>query len=248
MSFIQRAEQGFYRLTRLLSILLTVALLACAVVIGKHWLDVTAPETKPIPVSPAIPAVAVEDVVTHVIAGEKEGAEDEANRKARERMQKAILSFAAKYGVPADSIEPGNVIGDVLTTAADQESEELKVAYADGAAAMLEHALADPRVDGLIKKAEDKAHLSNGQEKLAVDLDAIESTLDELVTQYKYEFQKGMVPTESDDLDSLKKRDDTMRSMARTGGPLALLLLILQVLAFGRVDQSLRDIAHTRRS
>lgn len=243
VSVMQRIEQGFYGLTRLLSILLTLALLACAAAIAERWLDATAPETRSV-ANTTIPAVATENVIASVAGGNEDSAESDANREARERMQKAILSFASKYNVPADHIEPGNYIGDVLTTAADQQNEQLSAAYANGVASMLEHALTDPRIDGLIRKAEGVAKPPNAAEKLGVDLDAIDSTLTNLVTQYESDFQQKLVPKEASDFDQLKKRDDTIRAMARMGGPLFLLLLILQVLAFGRVDQSLRDIAH----
>lgn len=243
MSLMQRIEQGFYSLTRLLSIILTLALLACALVIAKSWLDATAPEAKP-----GIPTVTAEDVLAHVTVDDKGGTADDANHEAYERMKKAIVSFASKHQVSADNLDPDTIIDDVKETANDQENKLVTAAYANGAAAMLEGALADPRIDGLVKKAEDAveadAKPSSADERLCADVKAINLTLEDLLADYRVQFLKKAVPSESSDQDRLTKREDTMLGIARIGGPLFLLLIILQVLAFGRVDQSLRDIAH----
>lgn len=239
MSVMQRVEHGFYGLTRLLSILLTIALLACAVFLAKSWLDVTAPTAKP-----ATPTVTAEDVVAQVVANDG-GAASDPNHAAYERMQKAIVSFASKYNVSADLLDTDSFTDDVKTVAADQANKETTAAYANGAADMLDRALTDPRIEVLVKKnLAEEAAPSNAEEKRCADAGAINIALHELIEEYRAEFLQKSVPSEASELDQSMKQYDTMRSLARIGGPLFLLLLILQVLAFGRVDQSLRDIAH----
>lgn len=242
MGLLNTTERCFYGVTRFLSMLLTLALLVCAGIIGINWMALTATPPTPAEVTP--PKIVAEDVLKAVVA--KDGTASDANSAAYVRIRKAVAAFGAKYHVAGDDLPVDSIIETVQLSANAQDSAALSAAYANGAADLFEHALSDARVDAMVHKSEDDAHPADDEEKLDVDVEAISQVAEQLNSRYDAQFSTKLEAATPFAKEKSESREQSMLRLARVGGPLLLLLLVLQTLAVGRVDQSLRSLADKR--
>ncbi|WP_130617551.1 hypothetical protein [Dyella amyloliquefaciens] len=241
MGLLSTTERYFYGLTRLLSILLTIALLGCALVMGSSWFDLTAPAPKLADVE--APKIATDDIVKAVVSGDEAGAANNVKNPAYDRIKKAIEAFGAKYQVSPDELPIDDLVEAVQTSADSQDTTALSGAYVSGVANVFEQALQDDRVGTVIRKAEADQKPSSTEEKRSVDNGAIVQLVTDLNSNYSEKFDAQVAKTRWPTKDSADKREQGQLRLARIGGPLLLLLLVLQMLAVGRVDQSLRTLA-----
>jgi len=251
VSVLHKLESMYGNFIRLLSALLTLALLAIAVVALVNWQRATASEDsarKSVEAAP--PKVSSVDIVKRVVASQMGQSADpirssDPNRAAFERIEKAIKAFAQKH--PSDEdLDADSLSSLARSNTDDQDTVALKAAYASGLADTLERTLADPKIEALFKPSREVQDSS----RPSVDVDR-HSTSDEVgpmsivhetIEQYDTDFSEQLSMTASmhDDHDDGRKQRDAWLSLARVGGPMLLLILVLQLLTFGRIEQNTR--------
>jgi hypothetical protein len=245
MSLLHKLEGLYGGLTRLLTALLTVTLLVVSAVTLFNWQRATASEPpRKEATQPAPPKVASEDLIKRVIASQTGQSVDpisssDPNRAAYDRIGKAIAAFAKKH--PS---EDGPTVEDVISFAREkvsyQDTADLRAAYATGLADTLERALADARIDALLPAPD--AQKADAWASDATPMDITHA----LINQFDSDFteQVAMVSYLHEDRDTLDrdKQANAWRSLMRLGGPLLMLMLLLQVLTFGRIEQNTRQL------
>jgi hypothetical protein len=239
MPFLHKLEQLYNGLIRLVTVLLTLALLGVAFKAALDWRRATAePEPKVDAAQVAkTPKVATEDVVTRVVANQtgKETigiSSTDPNRAAYDRMSAAIHAFAQKHAVSAEDEDLPSQIEAIHYKVRAQDTDTLKTIYANGLADALEQSLADPRLGRLLEPG--------GNELPAVTPMALVS---DVIDQYDTAFtdQHTSTADSTDAYEAQKQQQDAAwRSLARAGGPLLLAILVLQLLTFGRIERNTR--------
>ena len=247
MPFLQKLEQLYNGLIRLVTVLLTLALLGVAFNAALDWRRATAePEPKADTAQVAkAPKVSTEDVVTSVVANQtgKETIQissNDPNRAAFDRMSKAIHAFAQKHEVSAEDEDLPSQIEAINYKVRAQDTDTLKAIYANGLADTLEQSLADPRIGRLLQPG--------GDEPTAITPMAL---VDDVIDQYNTAFidQHANTADSTDAYEAQKKQQDAAwRSLARTGGPLLLAILVLQLLTFGRIERNTRGWGEAERT
>lgn len=231
MSFLHTLERFYGGFIRLLTALLTLTLLAVAVMALLNWQRATASEEPKEAVHIAAPKVSSIDLVKRVVASQSGQSVDpisssDPNRAAYERIEKTLHEFAQKH--PSDDdVDVASVLSTAREKADDQDTAALKAAYASGLAAALEQTLSDSSIDALLKPSTDAT-------PMGIALEA--------VNQYDTDFNEQLSMFDSHDSyrENDKARRDAWQSLARVGGPLLLLILVLQLLTFGRIEQNTR--------
>lgn len=249
MSLLHKLEGLYGGLVRLITALLTVTLLVVSVAALFNWQRATASESpRKEAARPAPPNVASEDVIKRVLASQNGQSIDpisshDPNRPAYDRIGKAVAAFARKHPSEEDlSVE------DVILFAREkvgyQDTPELKAAFATGLADALERALADARIDALLRAPDARKADAWANDATAMDITHA------LINQFDSDFteQVTMVSHLHDDRDAMgrEKQAEAWRSLMRLGGPLLMLMLLLQVLTFGRIEQNTRQTQATK--
>lgn len=241
MPFLQKLEQLYNGLIRLVTVLLTLALLGVAFNAVLDWRRATAEPVPKVDLAQAAkaPKVSTEDVVTSVVANQtgKEtiaiGSND-PNRAAFDRMSKAIHAFAQKHEVSAEDEDLPGQIEAIFYKVRAQDTDTLKAIYANGLADTLEQSLADPRINRLLQPG--------GDEPTAITPMAL---VGDVIDQYSTAFANQHASTATDSTDAeeaqKKQQEAAWRSLARAGGPLLLAILVLQLLTFGRIERNTRE-------
>lgn len=246
MSLLNRLDHFYGNFIRLLSALLTLALLAVAVMALVNWQRATASESER-KAQPAPPKVASQDVIRRVIASQTGASLDpissnDPNHDALERMSKAMIAFGQKHGVSHDDLAQGvdNAMASIRSKISEQDTPALKAAYASGLVETLERTLSDPRIDALLPKAD--AHPDDSDDV------SVTGILGETIEQYDTDFseQLMMIAGNDDDGTDAHRQREAWTSLARVGGPLLLLILVLQLLTFGRIEQNTRALDSTK--
>lgn len=248
MSFLQKLETLYAGLIRLLTVLLTLALLVVAGISLVNWQRMTAPEptVEAKSASQTPPKVATEDVVNRVVASQTGTTPDpisvnDPNRPAYDRIKNTIEAFAKKHEVSKEDFDVEDLMHSVRFDVSYLDNDALKAAYATGLADTLDHALADPKIEALLAKKPAKPD----DESYYVDEVTPMRVVQNLIAQYDTEFSQQSRQSDSDISDYMShknKQDAALRSLARTAGPLLLLLLVLQLLTFGRIEQNTRQL------
>lgn len=240
MSFVHKLESLYGNFIRLLAALLTLTLLAVAVMALLNWQRATASEEPRKAVVEAAPRVSNAELVTRVVASQSGQSVDpirsnDPNRAAYERIDKAIKAFAQKH--PSDEdLDAGSLLSLAQENVGEQDSAGLKAAYASGLAAALEQTLSDAKIDALLQPSKSEVKFGSSDEVTPMGI------VHETINQYDSDFteQLAMLASHDDDGAARQKRSDAWLSLARVGGPLLLLLLVLQLLTFGRIEQNTR--------
>ncbi|WNL46420.1 hypothetical protein RKE25_01930 [Dyella sp. BiH032] len=241
MSLLQKLEQLYNGLIRLLTVLLTLALLGVAFKAALDWRRATAPEPelKAASAAPAkTPKVAAADVVKRVVANQS-GTEADAisatdpHRAAYDRIGKAIRAFVQKQGATLEEEEFTAQLNAIHYKVSAQDTDALKAAYANGLADAFEQSLADPKIDALLAKRPEG------------DLPIAPMTVvGDVVDQYDTVFSEQNTASGDSPADGYlaqkEKQDAAWRSLVRAGGPILLLILVLQLLTFGRIERNTR--------
>lgn len=244
MSLLHRLEGLYGGLIRLLTAVLTVALLAISTVALLNWQRATASESpRKETTQPAPPKVASEDLIKRVVASQTGQSVDpisshDPNRAAYDRIGKAIAAFTRKH--PSDDESSADeMMSLVREKVGYQDTAELRAAYASGLADALERALADTRIDALLA-----AQAAGKEDAWHESTTAMEVTR-ALIDQFDSDFteQATMIGHLHDDRDALDqaKQSEAWRSLMRLAGPMLMLMLLLQLLTFGRIEQNTRQ-------
>ncbi|WP_454725415.1 MULTISPECIES: hypothetical protein [Cupriavidus] len=247
MSFLQKLESLYSGLIRLLTVVLTLALLIVAGVSLVKWQRATEdPRANTPTMQSAVPNVATEDVVMRVVASRIGTAANpisanDPNKAAYDRIRKTVGAFANKHEVPKEDADLDDLMNSVRTKAGYYYGDSLRAAYVSGLADALDHALANPQIEALLAKKPTK---SSDEWSYADEVTPVGLARD-VIDQYDTEFTRQ---SEYNDRDAygevnLKERQSAAwRSLARTAGPLLLLILVLQLLTYGRIEQNTRQL------
>lgn len=244
MSLLHKLEGLYGGLIRLLTALLTVTLLVVSVVALFNWQRATASESpRKEAAQPAPPKVASEDLIKRVVASQTGQSVDpisthDPNRTAYDRIGRAVAAFAKKH--PSDEdLSVDDVISFAREKVSYQDTPELKAAYAAGLADTLERALADARIDALLRAPDARKADAWANDATAMDITHA------LINQFDSDFTEQVTTVsnlhEDRDVMDHEKQANAWRSLMRLGGPLLMLMLLLQVLTFGRLEQNTRQ-------
>lgn len=244
--FLQKLESLYGGLIRLLTAVLTIALLVVAATALVNWQRATAadPEVKASTQSP--PKITSDDLVRSVVANQSGKSDsgisaDDPNRAAYDRMSKAIDAFARKHDVSKEDADVDSVLSTIHDNVNYFDADTMKAAYANGLADALERTLVDPKIDALLSQPKAKKEDSWSDDEDVTPMGIVNAA----VSQYDSAFikQSGRDDSDSSGLIAHKeKQDAAWRSLLRAGGPLLLLILVLQLLTFGRIEQNTRTL------
>jgi hypothetical protein len=241
MSALQKIESGYNILIRLLTVIITLALLVGACFVTVNWLHATA--TAPAAMTPAAmtPKVSATDLVTHLVTPEALStiSANDPNYASYERIRKAVGEFAKKHEVADEDVGMDDVLKKVKFVAEGEDTMELTQAYVAGAADALEHALVDPKVDALLAKSAKATQEDTDESSDAViskPMDVVGSVLDGFMGEFDRQVaastdgkvRKGLA----------QEKLDSWATLAKIGVPIGLLVLLLQLLTFGKLAQS----------
>lgn len=246
---LQKLESLYGSLIRLLTALLTLTLLAVCIMALVNWQRATAKEeaTPKAAVDPAPPKVSSDDIIKRVVANQLGQSVDpirsnDPNAGALERIGKSIRAFADKH--PSDEyMSADDVIASARDKVNDQDTPALKAAYATGLADALEHSLANAKIEALVIKH--APHAAGAEDVSSADAQPMEVVRD-VISQFDDDFSEQVTMTShlDDDRDTQadRKRSEAWSMLMRVGGPLLLLMLVLQLLTFGRIEQNTRRL------
>jgi hypothetical protein len=243
--FLHKLENLYGGLIRLLTALLTLTLLVVAGGALINWQRATAVEPKTEATQQTPPKVATDDLVKRVVASQTGSAADpisanDPNRAAYERMSKTIAAFATKHNVAKEDADVDSLISSIHDKVAYQDTATLKAAFATGLADALEHTLANAKIEALLTKPATKKDDEWSEEVTPIAI------VNDVIEQYDTEFTQQAEDSDSkgDSYKTFKeKQEGAWRSLARVGGPLLLLILVLQLLTFGRIEQNTRQLS-----
>ncbi|WP_199101148.1 hypothetical protein [Dyella sp. ASV21] len=247
MTFLQKLESLYGGLIRLLTAVLTLALLAVAATTLVNWQRATAtePEAKAAATQVA-PTISGDDLVKRVIASQGGKPDngisaDDPNRAAYERMSKAIDAFARKHEVSKEDADVDSVLSTIHDNVNYFDADAMKAAYANGLADALERTLTDAKVEALLNPPAAKKDDAWSSDEDVTPMGIV----NDAVSQYDAAFTKQANRDDSDATGAVahkEKQDAAWRSLLRAGGPLLLLILVLQLLTFGRIEQNTRTL------
>ncbi|HET6552170.1 MAG TPA: hypothetical protein VFG49_01415 [Dyella sp.] len=248
MSFLNRVDLLYGNLIRLLTALLTVALLALAVMACFNWQRLTAMEEVDTSTQPQTPPkIATEDVVKHTVASQTDSVPDpiganDPHRAAYDRIGKALETFARKHDICADEFQAESLLSTIHANVDFQDTDALKAAYANGLADTFERALSDPRIEALLPRPADQ------KEERSFGYPDARGVVVDMINQYDTLFSQSLAATSATHgyLDKKDRQDAAWRSLARIGGPMLLLVVVLQLLTFGRIEQNTRRLDSPR--
>ncbi|MFZ0869218.1 MAG: hypothetical protein WAM90_00690 [Rhodanobacter sp.] len=239
MSALKTIERGYDLLIRILTVIITLALLVGACVVTINWLRATA--TAPVAKTLEMPKVSASDLVTHVVTPDASVGISSSNPDyaSYERVRKAVAEFAEKHKVEDDDVGMDDVLNKVKSSADGEETTELTHAYVSGVADALEHTLADPKIDTLLAKAAKAQENSDdsSDSDTTKPMDVVSSILAGFDTEFDRQATAGTDGKSQKDLEKVKL--DSWTTLAQIGVPLGLLVLLLQLLTFGKLAQSL---------
>jgi hypothetical protein len=239
VSALKKIERGYDLLIRLLTVIITLALLVGACVVTVNWLRAT--DTAPATRALEMPKVSASDLVAHVVTPDASFAinSDDPDHASYERIRKAVAEFAKKHKVADDDVGIDDVLTKVKSAAGGEDTTELTHAYVSGVADALEQTLADPKVDALLTKAakarEDSDDSSDSD--TTKPMDVVGTILDGFNAEFDRQATTGTDGKSQKDLEKVKV--DSWTTLAQIGVPLGLLVLLLQLLTFGKLAQSL---------
>lgn len=138
-----------------------------------------------------------------------------------------------------DDVGMDDVLNKVKSSADGEETTELTHAYVSGVADALEHTLADPKIDTLLAKAAKAQENSDdsSDSDTTKPMDVVSSILAGFDTEFDRQATAGTDGKSQKDLEKVKL--DSWTTLAQIGVPLGLLVLLLQLLTFGKLAQSL---------
>jgi len=235
MSALQKIERGYDLLIRLMTVIITLALLVGAGVLGVNWLRVTA--TAPADQTVETPKVSASDLVTHVLSPEISSniSSNDPDHASYERIRVAVAEFAKKHHM-------GEVVSGVKSVADDESTEALTHAYVSGMADTFEHTLTDPKIDTLLAKLAANAQSDSSDDSTSSEISKPMDVVSSVQTGFSTEFDRQVAQSTEGTKgvkDVEKERKGSLTTLAQIGLPLGLLVLLLQLLTFGKIAQSL---------
>jgi len=242
MSALQKIERGYDLLIRLMTVIITLALLVGAGVLGVNWLRVTA--TAPADQTVETPKVSASDLVTHVLSPEISSniSSNDPDHASYERISVAVAEFAKKHHVADDDVNMGEVVSGVKSVADDESTEALTHAYVSGMADTFEHTLTDPKIDTLLAKLAANAQSDSSDDSTSSEISKPMDVVSSVQTGFSTEFDRQVAQSTEGTKgvkDVEKERKGSLTTLAQIGLPLGLLVLLLQLLTFGKIAQSL---------
>lgn len=251
MSTLQKLEKFYACLMRLLTVACTLALLVGAVLVGIHWLRATAApaEADVTSQSQIVPKVSADELVKHIVSAGSDGEEDpiaadDTNRASYDRIRKVIDAFASKHAVRQGDMDVAGLLGTVQEQASSQVSTALTAAYVSGLADGMEHALSDPKIEAMLDKARHEAAKDSTDEGEAMPASIVSMVISQYDTAFARQLSLGTHNDPAAQAGGAEQRKADWLALARLGGPLLLLVLVLQLLTFGRIEQNTRDLFH----
>lgn len=253
MSFMLKLEHIYGNFIRLLTALLTLTLLAVAVVALVNWQRATTSEDSRKDAAQGVPRVSSADLVKRVVASQTGQSVDpiishDPNRASFERIEKAVRAFAQKY--PSEQMDVASLLSLAHEKADGQDTGTLKAAYASGLADALEHTLTDAKVEALLKSPGEGMDIAQRPDGTPVRIydNHMEpaSIVHETMDQYDSDFTAQIAMNVDDASTDANNQRDAWTSLARMGGPLLLIILVLQLLTFGRIEQNTRSLGSTK--